>query len=137
MLESRKMIKDFTDIIAWQKGHEVVLSIYKITEKFPKEEVYGLTSQMRRCAVSITSNIAEGFSRNSSKEKDQFYAISSGSYSELKNQLLVAKDLNIIAAEEYTDVSEKIKNGHMILNGLRRANRAKQQSNVNRQRSNV
>ena len=80
-------IKSFTDLTAWKEGHKLVLLIYKLTKKFPKEESYGLTDQIRRCSVSITSNIAEGFSRKSQKEKLQFYHMSLGS-------LLVSKLLN-------------------------------------------
>jgi four helix bundle protein len=66
-------IKSFTDLNLWRKGHKLVLIVYKITSSFPKEEIFGLSSQMRRCAVSITSNIAEGFSRESFKDKIRFY----------------------------------------------------------------
>ena len=69
-------IKSFVDLDAWKEGHKLVLVIYNLTKAFPHEEAFGLNSQMRRCAVSITSNIAEGFSRQSYKEKIQFYSIS-------------------------------------------------------------
>jgi len=78
-------IKSFTDLISWQEGHKLVLLIYAITKKFPKEELFGLVSQIRRCAISITSNIAEGFSRKSKKEKINFYHISLDSLTELQN----------------------------------------------------
>ena len=81
-------IKSFTDLNAWKEGHKLVLMIYGITKQFPKEEIFGLTSQIRRCVVSITLNIAEGFSRQSYKEKVRFYSISLGSITELQNQLL-------------------------------------------------
>jgi hypothetical protein len=70
MMDSK--IKSFTDLIAWKEGHKLVIIIYKTTEKFPQKEIFSLTDQMRRCAVSITSNIAEGFSRQGHKEKIQF-----------------------------------------------------------------
>ena len=60
-------IKSFSDLIAWQKGHRLVLMVYEATKSFPKEEIFGITSQMRRCSISITSNIAEGFSRKTNK----------------------------------------------------------------------
>lgn len=66
---NKQKIKSFTDLEAWKEGHEFVLTIYKITKEFPKDEMFGLTSQLRRAAVSIVSNIAEGFTRESSKEK--------------------------------------------------------------------
>ena len=89
-------IKSFTDLNAWKEGHVLVLDIYGITKKFPKEEIFGIVSQMRRCSVSITSNIAEGFSRQSYKEKVQFYSISRGSITELQNQLLKRYDFDLL-----------------------------------------
>jgi len=74
-----KKIKSFTDLNAWREAHKLALIVYKITKDFPKEEMFGLTSQMRRAVVSITSNIAEGFSRQSYSEKVQFYSIAQGS----------------------------------------------------------
>ena len=115
--ESRK-IKSFTDLNAWKEGHKLVLMIYNITKTFPKEEIFGLTSQIRRCAVSITSNIAEGFSRQSYKEKLQFYSISLGSTTELQNQLLIAKDINYITKEQFQDIAEQSVKVHKITNGL-------------------
>lgn len=93
--------KSFTDLIVWKKGHELLLEIYKITTRFPREELYNLTSQMRRAAVSITSNIAEGFVRQTLKEKAQFYYISMGSVTELQNQLLIAKDLQFMEKNDF------------------------------------
>ena len=94
MKNQSNKIRRFTDLNAWKEGHKLVLMIYNFTKNFPKEEIFGLVSQMRRCSVSITSNIAEGFSRQSYKEKAQFYAISLGSVTELQNQLLIAKDID-------------------------------------------
>ena len=76
-------IQSFTDLDTWEKGHQLVISIYKKTQLFPREEMFGLTSQMKRCSVSVTSNIAEGFSRQSYKDKIRFYYISKGSLTEL------------------------------------------------------
>lgn len=67
------MIREFTDLMAWQEGHKLVLMIYKLNDKFPKHEIFGLGDQIRRASVSITSNIAEGFGRQSLKEKIQFF----------------------------------------------------------------
>jgi len=78
-MNSRGKIEEFTDLIVWQEGHKLVLQIYKITKLFPKEETYSLTDQMRRAAVSVTSNIAEGFGRQGMKEKVQFYFLAKGS----------------------------------------------------------
>lgn len=92
----RAKIRSFTDLIVWQQGHQLVLRIYYLTKQFPKEEVYGLTQQMRRSAVSITSNIAEGFGRRSYKEKTQFYYLAQSSLIELQNQLLIARDVSYL-----------------------------------------
>ena len=78
------MIRSFTDLNVWREGHKLVLTIYKQTLNFPKSESYALIDQMRRCVVSITSNIAEGFSRSGKKEKTQFYYMALGSLTELQ-----------------------------------------------------
>lgn len=83
----------FKDLIVWQKSRNLAVKIYKITEDFPRSELYGLTSQMRRAAISIPSNIAEGYNRFHSKEKHQFTAIAYGSGSELESQIEIAKVL--------------------------------------------
>ena len=113
-MESNSKIKSFTDLNSWKESHQLVLMVYKITESFPKEEVFRLTSQMCRAVVSITSNIAEGFSRNSAKEKFQFYAISLGSLTEIQNQLTIAKDLNYISLDRF----QKLNNHVIIVNKL-------------------
>ncbi|OGF98767.1 hypothetical protein A2153_01480 [Candidatus Gottesmanbacteria bacterium RBG_16_38_7b] len=100
-------MRSFTDLQAWREGHFLVLRIYKATEVFPKMEMFGLTSQMRRAALSITSNIAEGFSRKSSKEKSQFYSIALGSVCELQNQLLVSRDVGYLPRDDFNTISEK------------------------------
>src|SRR3989338_5599528 len=94
-------IRKFTDLYAWQEGHKMELTIYQITKLFPNEELFSLTNQMKRCAVSITSNIAEGFSRQSYKEKVQFYFMALGSLTELQNQMLIGKDVGYISSEKF------------------------------------
>lgn len=89
-----------------------------MTREFPKEEVFNLVSQMRRSAVSITSNIAEGFSRQSYKEKVQFYSIAQGSTTELQNQFIIAKDVNYIDNGYFKEISEQAITVHKLLNGL-------------------
>ena len=111
-------IKSFTDLNAWKEGHQLVLCIYKITKSFPKDEMFGLTNQMRRCVVSITSNIAEGFSRQSYKEKLQFYSIALGSTTELQNQLIVARDVSYISKEKFQEIAQQTIKVHKIINGL-------------------
>ncbi|MDD3774033.1 MAG: four helix bundle protein [Patescibacteria group bacterium] len=112
----KQKITSFTDLEVWKLGHELVLEIYRITKSFPKSEIYGLTNQMRRASVSITSNIAEGFGRKGYKEKIQFYYHSIGSLIEIKNQILIAKDLKYFKPEK--DFIEKINSVHKLLNGL-------------------
>ncbi len=85
--------RTFKDLIVWQKSRDLAVAIYRLTEDFPKSELYGLTSQMRRAVVSISSNIAEGYHRFHDKEKQQFLAIAFGSGSELESQIEIAKIL--------------------------------------------
>lgn len=113
-------IKSFTDLYVWQEGHKLVLIIYKITEKFPQKEMFGLTIQMRRCAVSFTSNVAEGFSRTTRKEKYQFYSIAQGSLTELQNQLLIARDVGYLEEDEFQKAAEQSIKTHKLINGLKR-----------------
>lgn len=111
-------INNFDDLDAWKEGHKLVLIIYQVTKVFPKEENFGLISQMRRSAVSITSNIAEGFSRQSYKEKIQFYLISLGSITELRNQVIIARDVSYIKPDVFQDIEDQILKVHKITNGL-------------------
>lgn len=87
------MISDYKDLVVWQKAMTLAEMVYKLTESFPKEEIYGLTSQMRRAAISIPSNIAEGNSRSYSKEYSHFLSIANGSKSELETQLLLSVNI--------------------------------------------
>lgn len=111
-------IKSFTDLNVWKEGHKLAIRIYLATKKFPKEETYSLTDQMRRAAVSITSNIAEGFGRQSYKEKVQFYYLSNGSLIELKNQLLIAKDVGYLVKSDFDLLAIQINLTHQLLQGL-------------------
>lgn len=99
------MIKSFQELIVWQKSHKLTLEIYQIAADFPKYEVYGLASQMRRSASSVPSNIAEGFKRRSNKDSRNFYNIASGSLEELRYQLILSRDLSYINAETYNKLS--------------------------------
>ena len=116
--KTKVKIVTFTDLHAWKQGHALALKVYEMTKKFPGREVFGLTSQMRRCALSITSNIAEGFSRKSFREKSQFYSIALGSLTELQNQLIVAKDVRYTTKEVYQEVSNQTVVVHKLINGL-------------------
>ena len=111
-------IREFTDLIVWKEGHKLVLQIYKITKMFPKEEKYSLVDQMRRVSTSVTSNIAEGFGRQTYKEKVQFYYLAQGSLIELKNQLLIAKDVGYLSENNYQDIIKQANTTHQLLQGL-------------------
>jgi len=91
---TRPPAKHFQDLIVWQKAHEFVLLIYRYSESFPKNELYGLTSQVRRSAVSVPSNIAEGFKKKSKPDKVRFLNIAQGSLEECRYYLVLAKDLD-------------------------------------------
>jgi four helix bundle protein len=99
------LIKTFREIIAWQKAHELTLGIYEITETFPKSEIFGLTSQIRRSSVSIPANIAEGFKRKTKNDSLHFYNIAEGSLEELKYELLLSRDLKYINEQRYGELS--------------------------------
>jgi len=99
-----RVVNDYTDLIAYRKAYELVLIVYKLTANFPKDEIYGLTSQVRRAAVSIPSNIAEGFMRGS-KENVQFLKIALGSTAELETQISLSKDLGYCTVAEFENVN--------------------------------
>jgi len=111
-------ITSFTGLFAWQEAHKLVITIYNITKKFPIEERFGITNQLRRAAVSITSNIAEGFSRKSNKEKNQFYYQALGSLTEIQNQILIAKDIQYIHHEEFEPLARQTVLVSKLINGL-------------------
>ena len=106
------------DLDAWKLSVELVVLIYQLTSTFPKEEVFGLTNQIRRAAVSIPSNIAEGAARNSNKELIQFLHISLGSQQELDTQFLIAKKLEYLTEDQYNEINIKIETVGKLLNGL-------------------
>jgi len=111
-------IKSFTDLNAWKEGHRLVLSTYKQIQQFPEVEQFGLSNQMRRCVVSITSNIAEGFSRRTSKDKIQFYYIALGSVTELQNQLIIVRDIKYITPEVFKSLADQTIVVSKLINGL-------------------
>jgi len=112
------MIKDFKDLIVWQKAMDAVLLVYKLVKKLPKEETYALSDQMRRAAVSIPSNIAEGQARNSSKEFAQFLAIAKGSKAELETQLLLCVKIGYLTEQDIQGVVEILQEVAKIINAL-------------------
>lgn len=107
MKNRENKIKSFTDLLAWKEAHKLVLMVYKATKRFPKDEMFGLISQMRRAAVSIVSNIAEGFARQSYKEKVQFYFLARGSSTELQSQLLISRDLGLLNSHDFRKIAEQ------------------------------
>ena len=111
-------IKAFEELIVWQEARKFTNNMYRVTKKFPKEELYGLTSQMRRAAVSVMSNIAEGFDRRTTKEFISFLIIARASVSEVQNDLYISLDLNYINTENFQtnyDCAQKIAK---LINGL-------------------
>ena len=115
---SDQKIQSFTDLNAWKEGHKLVLSVYQVTATLPKDEKFGLTDQIRRAAVSITSNIAEGFSRYGSKEKQQFYRVALGSLTELQNQLLIIRDVGYMPKEKFNELAYQSVVASKLINGL-------------------
>lgn len=106
------------DLQVWRDGHDFVLELYKVTQKFPRDEQFGLINQIRRAGVSFTSNIAEGFSRFSYKEKAQFYSISLGSLTEVQSQLLIGRDLGFMTKDEFDRLAERSLILSKMTNGL-------------------
>jgi four helix bundle protein len=104
----REQSKSFTDLIIWQKAHKFVLNVYELTKDFPKSELYGLTSQLRRAAVSIPANIAEGFVKNGIADKLRYYNIAEGSIHECKYYLILSKDLGYIDDLQLVELLEEI-----------------------------
>jgi four helix bundle protein len=94
-------MKDFRDLQVWEKAHQLTLAAYGTTARFPREEIYGLTSQIRRCAASIAANIAEGCGKRGNGEFRRFLNIATGSASELEYHFLLAHDLNYLGEPEY------------------------------------
>ena len=111
-------IKSFEDLTVWQDARKFTNKIYNLTNKFPKEEIYGLTSQIRRATVSIMSNIAEGFDRRSDKELSNFLSMARGSSSEVQNDLYIAIDLEYISQVEFNQLYQEAKKMAKQINGL-------------------
>jgi len=111
-------IKDYRDLLVWQKSMLLVKLIYQITQQFPKEEMYGLISQIRRCAISIPSNIAEGSRRSSRKEYRNFVLISYGSSSELETQLEIAKMPAYLSENYFQNAQDRLHEVGKMLHSL-------------------
>jgi four helix bundle protein len=113
-----KFNRGYEDLTVWQKAIDLAEHIYRVTKTFPKEEIYGLTAQIRRCCVSISSNIAEGSARNSEKEFKQFLAIASGSCAELKTQLIIAERVGFIKKPDVSAIVLQTSEIERMLSGL-------------------
>jgi four helix bundle protein len=111
-------MSSYQNLIIWQKAIDLVKQIYTITNNFPKSELYGLTSQIRRASVSIPSNIAEGHGRRTSKEFAQFYSVAYGSTLELETQLYLAKELGFLSNEDYGKIHQNLQEVSKMLNSI-------------------
>jgi len=111
-------MKSHQDLEVWQKSMDLVTKIYEVTKQFPKEELYGLTSQIRRAAISIPSNIAEGRSRRGTKDYIRFIVIARGSLAELETQILISKNLAYISDEILQPLYEDVNRLARMVNGL-------------------
>ena len=112
-------IYSFEKLTVWQESKELVKDIYRLTKDFPSEEKFGLISQLRRASISIASNLAEGTSRKTNKDKAHFTTISFSSAMEVLNQIIISKELNFISEKDYILVREKLEKISNMLNALR------------------
>ena len=111
-------IHSFKDLISWQKSHELVIEIYRVTEGFPAKEQFGLTNQIRRAVVSVASNLAEGFGRRSPADKSHFYDMARASLHEVQAQLLIAKDVHFLDSVSYDVIERMSEECHKLITGL-------------------
>lgn len=109
--------KTFKELIVWQKSHKLVLEIYKTTKTYPKDEVYALTSQLRRAGVSIAANISEGYKKKTKASKLNFLNISEGSLEEVKYYILLSKDLEYISEKEFNSLDSMCDEVGRLING--------------------
>ncbi len=111
-------MKDFRDLKVWERAHQLTLRVYKVSAHFPREELFGLISQMRRCSASIGANIAEGCGKCGNNEFQRFLQIASGSASELEYHLLLARDLHFLTETEYRELNEELSTLRRMLTSL-------------------
>jgi four helix bundle protein len=116
-----KMVKSYKELETWQLAMKLVAEVYRVTKDFPKEEIYGLTNQVRRAAVSVPSNIAEGQGRNSTKEFLHYLSIARGSLFEVETQLEIARQLFYIRSEDAAFIEQLIASVGRLINGLSRS----------------
>jgi four helix bundle protein len=119
-------VKNYKELVVWRKAHEMTLDVYGATRQFPKEELYGLTSQLRRSAASIGANIAEGSGRRSEKEICRFLQIARGSASEAEYHILLAHDLQLLRDEEFRQLTRKADELQRMLTALIQSFQAKE-----------
>jgi four helix bundle protein len=117
-MEHVPSFRDYRDLLAWRRGIDLVKLVYDLTTKFPSHELYGLSSQVRRAAVSVPSNIAEGQSRRHNAEFNQFLSIALGSTAEIDTQLLIAHELEYIAEADYNNARIRIEEIRRLIRGL-------------------
>jgi four helix bundle protein len=113
-------MKDFHDLRVWERSYRLTLEIYAATLKFPREELYGLTSQIRRCVISVGANIAEGCGKTGNNEFQRFLQIAAGSASELDYELLLAKDLGYLTDPDYARIADELSQVRKMLSSLLR-----------------
>ncbi len=111
-------IVNFSDLNAWKQAHKLYVEVYGATKRFPKEEVFGITSQIRRASLSVSSNIAEGFGRSSNADRLHFYVMARGSLYEVQNQLIAAHDVELIQRTTFEQLIETAYTAQRILIGL-------------------
>lgn len=112
------MLNSYKELDVWKKAINLVTDIYKTTDDFPKSEIYGIISQIRRSAVSIPSNIAEGFNRKHKQEYVQFIRVAFGSGAELETQLMISRNLNFISEKDFNRITDNLTEIMKMLNGL-------------------
>ena len=118
-------IESFVDLKAWQEGHKLVVEIYKTTKTLPQDQMFSLADQLQRAAVSVTSNIAEGFARQSLKDQLHFFYISLGSVKEIQNQLLICKDVGYFTNDKFQELAQRSVTVSKLLNGLIKSNKSR------------
>ena len=111
-------MRDFHQVKVWAKAHRLVLNVYRATQRFPSEERFGLTLQLRRAAVSVPSNIAEGCGRSGERELAHFMNIAAGSISEVEYQLILARDLGYVPHDSYNQLNEQVNEVKRMLNSF-------------------
>ena len=124
-------MSDFRELKVWQKAHQLTLDVYRTTAQFPKHEIYGLVSQMRRCSVSVGSNIAEGKGRKGDVEFSRFIQIASGSLTELEYRLLLSKDLKYLPESDYRKLNQKLAEVNRMLVSLQQKVKAAKVGTLN------